>query len=43
MISNFSSSRIKMKQGKLILILRFVTPVYPNITLSLVIHEIRNG
>lgn len=41
-ISNFSSSRIKMKQGKLILILRFVTPVYPNIILSLVIHEIRN-
>ena len=42
-ISNFSSSRIKMKQGKLILILCFVTPVYPNSILSLVIHEIRNG
>ena len=42
-ISNFSSSRMKMKQGKLILILCFVTPVYPNSILSLVIHEIRNG
>lgn len=42
-ISGFSSSHIKMKQGKLIIILRFVTPVYPNIILSLVIHEIRNG